>query len=122
MKQRIYGRLAAPWVLNFLEKWGFAFFIAWVVAVTIERSSRRRQEIAANTMQREIADNVFRGVYSSLIDHITNNALNVKVIREFLTLDYELDEKKLIPGSEKSVVLVTTNVEYVVRNISMEKA
>jgi hypothetical protein len=118
----------AVWV-EVVREFGFAFFIAWIVAVTIEKSSKRRQEVSVQAMQKRIADNVFRGVYSTefpnrMIDTITRNLLKSKFVRNYIDLTYEINPLTEVDanyGKSPPFVCVRTKMDYVIRNMTDEE-
>ena len=103
---------------------GFACFIAWIIAFTIELASVTRQEAAAEKIQNKLAKDVFTGIFENqlpkdVVQAIVNDFLNAPIIREKIDLTYILsDGTEYIEDQQKNFVQFGVTIKYRLRNIT----
>lgn len=108
-----------------LKEAAVATFIAFVVSLAIERSSRRRQEDDFHQFQREIATDVLYGVMKKrfpepIWKEIEETILSAQFVRGRFHATYEFHELRRGKDIDRTHIGVTNEIFYTLRNIDAE--
>lgn len=113
---------------TFIRELGFASFIALVISVFIDRSSRKQHEDTAREIVEAVSKNVFHGVFSMRVpEPIVNETLSSVLIRpvvrtrqylgfEFKELEGETDEIR------QNYIHLQMTSRYTLENVSGDTA
>lgn len=98
---------------------GFAFIIAWVVGLTVEREARRELSDHALAHSHTISENVFKYLYSVKLPRDVFNVVADYVFKEPVIKTRQLLEFELYPPADGSDwIKMRCSFDYTLKNIS----
>lgn len=111
-----------------LKELAFAILIALLVIVSIEHESRRADRETADRLRREIADDVFRGVFSrdlsaDYVDTAISLHLKPSLVRNYVKIDYTFEtladaDRERYGAAAEGRILLRSRIEFRLTNVT----
>jgi hypothetical protein len=115
-------------LISLLKELSFAILIALLVIVSIEHESRKTDRESADRMRREIADDVFKGVFSrdlspGYVDKAISLHLKPSLVRTYVKIDYAFEdfsqaERNKYGDGASELILLRSRIEFCLTNVT----
>ena len=118
-------------LVSLLKELSFALFIAWLIIISIETQTRKADQETADRLRRDIATDVFKGVFSrdlpsSYVNTVISTSLQPTLLRDFVDIGYTIEapnerDRIALGDSAENMLVLCRRLAFRLRNVSARR-